>query len=233
MLLHEFRVGATAEPFVILTSESPRLETIVLTLGIPVELWLPDDEDEFTPPAAAGLATALEHRALARAEAIAEEVGPGWIVGIETAIVSGGEVIGAPKTVAEAEAMLKRLRGATHQVIGAIGLAVGHTGETATAHEITTVRLRDYSDAEIAAYLSRGAPLDRVGGYAIEDAAFRPVESWATCYQNVVGLPLCCLAVLLRQANLMWMPSGMRQAPQCAACERRTTLDCFQPLLGA
>jgi predicted house-cleaning NTP pyrophosphatase (Maf/HAM1 superfamily) len=51
--------------------------------------------------------------------------------------------------------------------------------------------MRDYSDAEIEAYVASGDPLDKAGGYAIQHPDFRPVARIEGCYSNVVGLPLC------------------------------------------
>ena len=59
---------------------------------------------------------------------------------------------------------------------------------------VTDVPMRQYSDAEIAAYIASGDPFDKAGGYAIQHAGFRPAVLTSGCFANVVGLPLCYLA---------------------------------------
>ncbi|MCJ7510118.1 MAG: Maf family protein [Dehalococcoidia bacterium] len=86
-------------------------------------------------------------------------------------------------------------------------------------HVTTHVRMRHYTDAEIAAYVARGDPLDKAGAYAIQDEAFHPVAAYDGCYCNVVGLPLKALAILLRRAGLdITLESLETLPPQCAAC---------------
>jgi predicted house-cleaning NTP pyrophosphatase (Maf/HAM1 superfamily) len=62
--------------------------------------------------------------------------------------------------------------------------------------------MRRYSDAEIAAYVATGDPLDKAGSYAIQYAQFRPVVRITGCYANVMGLPLCHVYCLLRDLSL-------------------------------
>ena len=79
--------------------------------------------------------------------------------------------------------------------------------------------MRHYSDAEIAAYVARGEPLDKAGAYAIQDEQFHPVASYDGCYCNVVGLPLKALLILLRRAGLDITPDSLENLPpQCGGC---------------
>jgi septum formation protein len=62
------------------------------------------------------------------------------------------------------------------------------------------VRFRGLSGEEIAAYIESGSPLDKAGGYGIQDdfgAVF--VQEIRGCYYNVVGLPLELLYRRLRE----------------------------------
>jgi predicted house-cleaning NTP pyrophosphatase (Maf/HAM1 superfamily) len=92
-----------------------------------------------------------------------------------------------------------------------------------TDHVITHVRMRPYSDAEIAAYVAGGDPLDKAGAYAIQDEQFHPVASYDGCYCNVVGLPLKALLILLRRAGLDITPDSLETLPpQCETCPKKT-----------
>ncbi|MGB7337865.1 MAG: Maf family nucleotide pyrophosphatase, partial [Phototrophicaceae bacterium] len=104
-------------------------------------------------------------------------------IGIET----NGEILGKPANADEARAMLKRLRNRPHIVCTAFTLKRGRYQVTEYAR--TLVYMRDYSDAEIDAYIATGDPFDKAGSYAIQHEGFHPVERIEGSYSNVVGLP--------------------------------------------
>jgi septum formation protein len=109
------------------------------------------------------------------------------------------EILGKPADAAEAEAMLRRLRGRVHQVY--TGLAVmGFASEDMQSEVVATdVRMREYSDEEMQAYIATADPMDKAGAYAIQHPVFNPVQNLQGCYANVMGLPVCHAARLLTQ----------------------------------
>ena len=107
--------------------------------------------------------------------------------------------------------MLRRLRGRTHQVITAVCVATPGR-QPLLSYVRTAVQMRPYTDAEIAAYVASGDPLDKAGAYAIQHPDFRPVARLAGCYSNVVGLPLCLVVDLLHAAG------AQPRLPQAVAC---------------
>lgn len=123
------------------------------------------------------------------------------------------EILGKPASAAEAEAMLRRLRGKVHKVY--TGLAVLRASDCLTLTDVvvTDVPMRDYSDDEIEAYIASGDPFDKAGAYAIQHPVFRPVQNLHGCYANVMGLPICRAADLLEQAGLA-SPSDMAERCQ-------------------
>jgi len=115
--------------------------------------------------------------------------------------------------------MLRRLRAGEHRVITGLAVVDAASGRSLTAHVVTAVRMRHYAEAEIAAYIGRGEPLDKAGAYAIQDEAFHPVHSYNGCYCNVVGLPLWALIPLLRRAGVdITLDHLAGLPPQCQAC---------------
>ncbi len=123
------------------------------------------------------------------------------ILAADTVVVDNGRVLGKPVDSSNAIEMLKQLRGRTHQVLTA--LMVISLAEGKCFHEVssTSVRMRSYSDDEIETYVTSGDPLDKAGAYAIQHPGFHPVEYIQGCYTNVVGLPICSLFRLLREAG--------------------------------
>jgi MAF protein len=206
-------------PQFILASRSPRRRQLLAHLGLPFRAVIPQVEEDMAPVATGRPEELAEALALAKAEAVASEEGEGIVIAADTIVVDGEAILGKPADSSDAAAMLRRLRGKTHRVI--TGLAVVDAGSSwrAASHVVTSVRMRPYSDAEIAAYVARGDPLDKAGAYAIQDEQFHPVASYQGCYCNVVGLPLKALATLLRRAGLDITPDSLETLPpQCAGC---------------
>jgi nucleoside triphosphate pyrophosphatase len=137
-----------------------------------------------------------------KAYAAAQQAAPGeWIVAADTTVADpvGSDkalhpaVLGKPVDAADARQMLLRLRGRTHQVFTALTVLQAGNGVPLTDCCVTDVKMRDYSDPEIEAYVESGDPFDKAGGYAIQHQQFRPVDEVNGCYANVMGLPLCLL----------------------------------------
>lgn len=139
-----------------------------------------------------------------KAEAVAATAaGEVVIVAADTTVALGREMLNKPANADEARQMLQRLRGRTHQVHTGIVVMVLPERRIASAVSTTDVTMRDYSDAEIEAYVASGDPLDKAGAYAIQNAAFRPVEALAGCFTGVMGLSLCRLSQALQAAGIV------------------------------
>lgn len=135
--------------------------------------------------------------------AVAHKVGPhSLILGSDTSVIDGDEILGKPQNAQEAVRMLKQLRGRTHQVYTGIAIHRPSDGLMLTDMSITDVPMRAYSDEEISAYVATGDPLDKAGAYAIQHPDFQPVESMSGCYAGVMGLPMCHVLRLLSKVGV-------------------------------
>ena len=107
------------------------------------------------------------------------------------------EILGKPVDKTEAVRMLHQLRGRVHRVY--TGLAVLRPDDGVFLSDIcaTDVRMRDYGDDEITAYVASGDPLDKAGAYAIQGRGAVFIPKICGCYFNVVGLPLYRLSKML------------------------------------
>jgi MAF protein len=120
----------------------------------------------------------------------------------DTVVSLDGEPLGKPRNAAEARSMLRRLRGRVHQVYTAITLIDLQADRSITELACSDVPMRAYTDDEIEAYIATGDPFDKAGAYAIQHDGFHPVEKFAQCYANVMGLPLCHVVRALRQLDV-------------------------------
>ena len=188
----------------ILASGSPRRRQLLARLGLPFRVVVPDLDEDVPSPSDLAPDQMAEALAGAKAIIVAQRERRGLVLAADTLVVDGETVLGKPRDAAEAMAMLRRLRGREHRVITGVALVDAACPASSVSHVLTTtsVRMRPYTDAEIAAYIARGEPFDKAGAYAIQDQAFHPVASYHSCYCNVVGLPLRAVVSLLRQAGL-------------------------------
>jgi len=124
------------------------------------------------------------------------------VISADTIVVFEGKVLGKPANASEARQMLAGLRGKQHDALTALVLQQPGNGMLLQDVCTTNVQMRDYSDAEMEAYIQSGDYRDKAGGYAIQHQAFHPVAAIQGCYANVMGLPLCNLTCLLQAAGV-------------------------------
>jgi septum formation protein len=123
-----------------------------------------------------------------------------FVIGADTTVVVGHEVLEKPADVRDAARMLKLLSGRSHQVI--TGLCVAGPGFADVRHESTTVFFDKLSRREIDAYIATGEPMDKAGAYAIQGVASRWIPRIEGDYFNVVGLPISLLMRMLREHSV-------------------------------
>ena len=121
---------------------------------------------------------------------MAGRVGEGVVLGADTIVVIDGEALGKPAGPEEARAMLRRLRGREHQVITGVAVVEAGSGRSESAAVVSRVRMAEYSQSEIDAYVATGEPLDKAGAYAIQGRGRALVTAHEGSFSNVVGLPL-------------------------------------------
>src|SRR5262249_32125382 len=127
------------------------------------------------------------------------------------------DLLAKPLDAEEARGMLERLRGRDHQVLTGVVLRSARMSWAGVVE--TRVAMREYTSTEVEAYVARGEPFDKAGGYAVQDQLFRPVERLDGCYLNVVGLPLCAVVAGLKALGVAddVVSAG---PPPCTYCGR-------------
>ncbi len=207
----------------VLASNSPRRKQLLRVGGWTFTV-MPAEIDERSLPGENPLAYVLrlaESKARMVAGLAPDEA---LVVAADTTVVDrterGEVILGKPSDAVEAEAMLRRLRGRTHQVYTGLAVFRPADGILLTDWCATAVPMRAYTDAEMQAYIASGDPIDKAGAYAIQHPGFRPVENLDGCYANVMGLPLCHLTRTLGRLGIH--PS----ADVPAGCQALLHYDC-------
>jgi septum formation protein len=186
---------AASIPRLILASRSPRRAELLQRLGLRFEV-LPAEIDE-TYVDHEMPAVHAERLAREKAFAISHAHPDALVVGSDTIVVLGSDVLGKPRDDAEAVSMLMRLEGREHQVF--TGVAVASGGRVESELERVTVRFGKLSRRECEEYVATGEPMDKAGGYGIQGFGSALVEAIDGDYFAVMGLPVVCTLKLIRR----------------------------------
>ena len=182
-------------PKLVLASGSPRRAEILNSVGWEFTKHVADiDESELAGEMPDDYVVRL---ACEKAEAVAVGFPDDIVLGADTTVVIGGQIIGKPVDLADALRMLTMLAGNWHEVL--TGVAVVANGETRSAIQRTRVKFAPMDDAEIAFLAERGDPLDKAGAYAVQAQAALFIEGIEGDYWNVVGLPVNLVYELIKK----------------------------------
>ncbi len=191
----------------LLASASPARRRLLEQAAIPHRVQVSGvDEDAITDPNPAQLV-----QLLARAKALAvwndcTDAEITGVLGCDSVLAFEGEVFGKPADAEEAIARWRRMAGGWGELhTGHCLLPLLSAGQSPQADihgypdldmlpTITTITTRvqfaPLSDAEIAAYVATGEPLQCAGGFALEGRGGLVVERIEGCFSNVIGLSL-------------------------------------------
>ena len=184
---------------IILASKSPRRKELLERIGLSFTVRTANHDetmDLFGNPA-----DEVARVSLLKAKAVQSKCKPeDIIISADTIVVCDGLVMGKPRSEADAFSMLRRLSGRDHQVMTGLSVLCGKVTESVTV--TTNIRFRHLSDDEIRAYIKTGESMDKAGAYAIQGLASIFVMGLEGDYYNVVGLPVCTLASILRKLGV-------------------------------
>ena len=180
-------------PALVLASGSPRRRELLTMLGIRFQVCPSHIPEERRP----GEAPVAYAERLAREKALSV---PGDLVlGADTTVLLGEELLEKPLDEADALRILRQLQGRTHEVITSIALRSDDTLRQAT--DITAVTFRTCDDDFLRAYIATGEPMDKAGAYGIQGYGAALVERIEGDFFSVMGLPVRLVLKLLSEAG--------------------------------
>ena len=171
---------------IILASASPRRRELMKYITEDFEA-VSTDCDETLPDGIAPTA-ASEYLAVLKAKAAAEKSPDCVVIGCDTTVILGSEILGKPKDRAQCIADISKLSDKTHQVI--TGCCIISGGRANSFSEVTDVTFRELTAAEIEAYADTDEPYDKAGGYGIQGLGSSLISHIDGDFFNVVGLPV-------------------------------------------
>jgi len=185
----------------ILASASPRREELLRLLGLDFQV-IPSRADEtfFINEKPAEHVLRLAEN---KAHTIAQVYPQAWVLGADTIVVIDGEVLGKPADSSEAERMLEKLSGRTHEVFTGFAL-LRLSGHVAIKEEVrAAVTFRNISEDEKLWYIQSPEPYDKAGAYAVQGLGAFFIKEIQGSYTNVMGLPLCEVVDALKKAGAL------------------------------
>ena len=190
-----------ALPKLYLASKSPRRHEILHGLHIPFEYIESPYEEKISD--VENLIPEEKSAKLASLKAMyaASSLTSGLVIGADTIVVDGNEILGKPKDRNDAKRMLKELSGKEHRVISGIALVDVSNNKIYSHSEITYVYFRNLSEKDIETYLNTDEPYDKAGAYGIQGHAGLFVEKIEGCYFNVVGFPVVAFNNIMKEAG--------------------------------
>ena len=183
-------------PPIILASASPRRAELLKLLEVDFKI-IPGNaaevaHDHLTPLEVCQLNA---HR---KARVVAKQIPDALVLGADTLVFRDNEILGKPRSLAEAARMIGRLQGRTHQVVTGVCLMHLRRHEERIFAVSTDVLFHPLTKKQIADYLAKIHPLDKAGAYAIQDYGELIISEISGSYSNVVGLPIEQLRAELR-----------------------------------
>ncbi|MGE5283618.1 MAG: Maf family protein [Actinomycetota bacterium] len=185
----------------ILASASPRRRELLAAVGVPFRV-VPSEVDEVPRPGESP-SRFVRRAALDKGEAVALLHPASFVLSADTVVVADGRILGKPRDRAEARRMLSRLAGREHRVYTAVCLLCRERGFRDLGMEVTRVRFRPLTAAEVAAYARTGECDDKAGAYAAQGAGMLLIDRVAGSFSNVVGLPMTRVVAMLARARLI------------------------------
>lgn len=172
----------------VLASQSPRRIELMRNAGYVFEVLAVDAEEvhdaSLTPEE---LTIENARRKAAAAAALRPDA---LVIGADTLVYVDGQPLGKPRDMRDAASMLQRLSGRTHEVCTGVALAQRGGASLRTFAVISAVTFKRLSDESIEAYYRHVNPLDKAGGYAIQERSELIIDHTDGSWSNIVGLPM-------------------------------------------
>ncbi len=184
-----------------LASKSPRRKELLTLMGLDFEVLVADVDESCDDGLAGGdLCRELSRRKAQEVFFTLREQNRhenALVIAADTLVFLDGKPLGKPKDEQNAREMLKELSGTVHTVC--TGISVMTKDGTVSEFEETEVVFRAIDEKEINGYVATREPMDKAGAYGIQGLGASLVEGIKGDYFNVVGLPVCRLARILKR----------------------------------
>ena len=204
------------DSIIILASKSPRRRYLLQQAGLSFRV-IPSSIDE-TSVAISSPETYVRLLSEAKANDVAVKYPDKWVIGADTIVLQEGTILGKPRSLIEARAMIKRLSGQTHRVLTGYTICCNAKSRSFSETIKTDVLFKNLTDEEIEWYIQTKEPFDKAGAYAIQGLGTFLVKSINGSYTNVVGLPVCEVIEFLLKEGVIGLTRNSHKPEQRRNC---------------
>ena len=169
----------------IVASASPRRKEILSMGGFGFRI-IPSDCDETIKEKLSPEET-VKVLAERKALSVLSENENSVVLGCDTVVALGDEILGKPADREDAFKMIKALSGKTHRVC--TGVCIADKNKTNTFVSVAEVEFYELSDETAESYVATGECDDKAGAYGIQGLGGTLVKSIKGDYYAIVGLP--------------------------------------------
>jgi septum formation protein len=186
-------------PPLILASSSPRRRELLKRAGYQFEVVSTEVKERVS--AQLSLRELTIANATRKALALGRKEAGAVILAADTLVSLEGEILGKPRNIEDARAILQRLNGRTHKVCTAVFIIA--PSKYISFADVSRVKFRRLSKREIDNYIADINPLDKAGAYAAQGVGSRIIESIEGSVSNVIGLPMERTTEALKQFGIV------------------------------
>ncbi|MDG2168682.1 MAG: Maf family protein [Opitutales bacterium] len=184
----------------ILASGSPRRKHLLESMGASFQIVSADVEEMNHLPEPKEL---VETNARLKTDWVAAQRPSEWVLGSDTTVALGNEILNKPVDLEDARGMLRRMSGNTHTVYTAVCLMKKDLGLEELFTVTSEVSFLTFDDDQITEYFKVVNPLDKAGAYGIQEGKEMIIEEWKGSFSNIMGLPVDEVKELLEKHGLL------------------------------
>ncbi len=187
---------------IILASASPRRRELLSQAGYKFTVVVPDLDESTFPTEGIEAVRYAKALALAKADSIAPAYPDRLVLGADTVVDCGGQIIGKPADARDAERITRKLFSAPHKVITGLAIVRVCDNTRLIESDSTTVYPRRLTAEQIAQHVRGGSWQGKAGAYGIQETGDEFVERIEGSLTNVMGLPMELLRSLLARLKV-------------------------------
>lgn len=187
---------------IVLASGSPRRKELLTQMGMIFSCMPSQKEEQLFSSSPSEVVKQL---AFQKAEDILQQIeGDTLVIGADTVVAYRGQILGKPKSEADAFEMLSMLQGKEHFVYTGVALLYrkGDRKIEKILEDHTTVQMYTMTDTEISSYIATKEPMDKAGAYAIQGKGAIYIQRIEGEYHTVVGFPVARVYQELKEMGL-------------------------------
>lgn len=191
---------------IILASSSPRRKELLAKTKLPFTIVVSEYEEDMTenmPPEV--LAEKLSRE---KAKTVAKKYPDAVIIAADTFVLLNGELLGKPKSEAEAAVMLRNISGQRVTVITGVTILAVTAKKEISFHEETILEIKVLTDREIVDYVKTGEPMDKAGAFGMQERGAAFVKRVEGDFFSAVGLPVYRLVEELKAFDIDHLKVG-------------------------